>query len=137
MSRKGIAIFVALLIAAVGAFGYYCYQLVERQTASLQSAPAASRTTPEPQASASVAPSRKRAPSTVSATPALREVVASEPSTTAEPQPYKQFQCDGRTRCAQMTSCDEAKFFNANCPGARMDGDKDGIPCEQQWCNQF
>ena len=44
------------------------------------------------------------------------------------------FQCDGRTHCSQMTSCAEAKYFLANCPGTKMDGDRDGIPCEQQWC---
>lgn len=44
------------------------------------------------------------------------------------------FQCDGRTYCSQMTSCEEAKFFLQNCPGTKMDGNNDGIPCEQQWC---
>jgi hypothetical protein len=95
MSRKGITIFVFLLVAAVGAFAYYCHQLVERETAGQQSVSAAPSTSPA----------------------------------------SKQFQCDGRTRCSQMTSCDEAKFFLTNCPGAKMDGDGDGIPCEQQWCN--
>jgi hypothetical protein len=33
-----------------------------------------------------------------------------------------------------MTSCAEAKFFLNNCPGTKMDGNNDGIPCEQQWC---
>ncbi len=42
--------------------------------------------------------------------------------------------CDGRTYCAQMTSCTEAKYFLNNCPGTQMDGDHDGVPCEQQWC---
>jgi hypothetical protein len=45
------------------------------------------------------------------------------------------FSCDGRDRCSQMTSCEEAKFFLENCPGTRMDGDGDGVPCENQWCN--
>ncbi|PKO41198.1 MAG: hypothetical protein CVU30_14470 [Betaproteobacteria bacterium HGW-Betaproteobacteria-3] len=44
------------------------------------------------------------------------------------------FQCDGRKYCSQMTSCKEAKFFLKNCPGVEMDGDHDGIPCEQQHC---
>jgi cold shock CspA family protein len=44
------------------------------------------------------------------------------------------FNCDGRTHCSQMTSCAEAKFFLKNCPGTKMDGDNDGVPCEQQWC---
>ena len=46
------------------------------------------------------------------------------------------FTCDGRTYCSQMTSCAEAKFFVSNCPGTKMDGDRDGIPCEQQWCTR-
>lgn len=46
------------------------------------------------------------------------------------------FSCDGRQYCSQMKSCAEAKYFLANCPGVKMDGDKNGIPCEQQWCNR-
>ena len=44
------------------------------------------------------------------------------------------FKCDGRQHCSQMTSCNEAKLFLKNCPGVQMDGDGDGVPCEQQWC---
>lgn len=45
------------------------------------------------------------------------------------------FRCDGRTHCSQMTSCAEATFFLRNCPNVKMDGNHDGVPCEQQWCN--
>jgi hypothetical protein len=44
------------------------------------------------------------------------------------------FSCDGRTYCSQMNSCAEAKYFLAHCPGVKMDGDGDGIPCESQFC---
>ena len=44
------------------------------------------------------------------------------------------FTCDGRIHCSQMTSCTEAKLILANCPGTQLDGDNDGVPCEQQWC---
>lgn len=44
------------------------------------------------------------------------------------------FSCDGRTYCSQMTSCAEATYFLKNCPGVKMDGNNDGVPCEQQWC---
>src|ERR1700761_6119789 len=44
------------------------------------------------------------------------------------------FSCDGRVYCSQMTSCAEAKYFLAHCPGTKMDGDGDGIPCERQFC---
>jgi hypothetical protein len=57
-------------------------------------------------------------------------VVPPPPATSAS------FRCDGRTHCSQMTSCSEAKFFLANCPRVKMDGDRNGTPCEQQWCNK-
>ena len=47
------------------------------------------------------------------------------------------FSCDGRVYCSQMTSCEEAKFFLAHCSGTKMDGDGDGIPCEQQFCGNL
>lgn len=49
--------------------------------------------------------------------------------------PSAGFQCDGRTRCPQMSSCAEARYFVRHCPGTEMDGDGDGEPCEQQWCD--
>lgn len=44
------------------------------------------------------------------------------------------FRCDGRSYCSQMRSCAEATFFLKNCPGVKMDGNGDGVPCEKQWC---
>jgi hypothetical protein len=46
------------------------------------------------------------------------------------------FSCDGRKYCSQMKSCAEAKYFLANCPSVKMDGDKNGTPCEKQWCSR-
>jgi len=40
------------------------------------------------------------------------------------------FKCDGRQYCSQMTSREEAEYFIRNCPNTKMDGDHDGIPCE-------
>jgi hypothetical protein len=51
-----------------------------------------------------------------------------------EPSAPDRFSCDGRTYCSQMTSCAEAKYFITHCPGTKMDGDHDGVPCESQWC---
>ncbi len=48
--------------------------------------------------------------------------------------PSLQYSCDGRTYCSQMTSCAEATYFLQNCPGVKMDGNHDGVPCEKQWC---
>jgi len=44
------------------------------------------------------------------------------------------FKCDGRIYCAQMTSCAEATYYLQHCPGTKMDGNNDGVPCEKQWC---
>jgi endonuclease YncB( thermonuclease family) len=46
------------------------------------------------------------------------------------------YRCDGRTRCSQMTSCAEATWFLNHCPGVKMDGNRDGVPCERQWCSK-
>jgi cold shock CspA family protein len=58
---------------------------------------------------------------------------ADTPKIIQEPGHYN---CDGRTRCPEMTSCAEATFFLRNCPNVQMDGDHDGVPCEQQWCTK-
>lgn len=59
-----------------------------------------------------------------------------QPATVAElvAESRQTFTCDGRKYCAQMKSCEEATYFLKNCPGTKMDGDHDGIPCESQWC---
>jgi hypothetical protein len=50
------------------------------------------------------------------------------------PERSSSFSCDGRTHCSQMTSCAEATYFLEHCPGVKMDGEGDGVPCEKQWC---
>lgn len=44
------------------------------------------------------------------------------------------FQCSGKSKCSEMASCEEAIYYLKNCPGTIMDGDGDGLPCEDQWC---
>ena len=76
------------------------------------------------------------------------QIKSEEKSSAALPNPSKPenstptsdsspFRCDGRTHCSQMTSCDEAKYFLKNCPNVQMDGERDGVPCEKQWCNDM
>lgn len=48
--------------------------------------------------------------------------------------PSPNYRCDGRTHCSQMRSCADATQVLQHCPGTQMDGDGDGIPCEQQLC---
>ncbi|MDF3933378.1 excalibur calcium-binding domain-containing protein [Pseudomonas citronellolis] len=60
---------------------------------------------------------------------------ASSPTTSSPPASATlSVRCDGRQHCSQMTSCAEAKAFLRSCPGMKMDGDHDGIPCEDQLC---
>lgn len=67
--------------------------------------------------------------------PPAGEPPAAVLATPATPAPaLPSFRCDGRQHCSQMSSCAEAKFFLANCPNTKMDGDRDGIPCEDQHC---
>ncbi len=48
---------------------------------------------------------------------------------------YSHFKCSGKVHCAQMRSCEEATFYLNNCPDVKLDGDRDGVPCELQWCD--
>jgi len=70
----------------------------------------------------------------INRTPPTPETFTSVPNEVPIYAASSPFRCDGRTRCSQMTSCKEAKFFLKNCPNTVMDGDGDGIPCESQWC---
>ncbi|KQQ79431.1 hypothetical protein ASF73_21035 [Xanthomonas sp. Leaf131] len=56
-------------------------------------------------------------------------------ATTPASAPTAQYSCGGRTRCTQMSSCAEATYVLQHCPGTAMDGDNDGVPCEDQWCH--
>jgi cold shock CspA family protein len=72
---------------------------------------------------------------------AYRQVHKAEPAAASAPNASiaasatSPFRCDGRTTCPQMTSCAEARYFVQHCPNTTMDGNGDGEPCEQQWCN--
>ncbi len=61
-----------------------------------------------------------------------RDSSSSSPTT---PEPPK-YQCEGKRKCSEMNSCEEALFYLQNCPGTIMDGDNDSIPCENQLCEE-
>jgi cold shock CspA family protein len=52
----------------------------------------------------------------------------------SQSEPAIRFSCQGKQYCSQMVSCEEATFYLKNCPNVKIDGDGDGIPCEEQWC---
>ena len=41
------------------------------------------------------------------------------------------FSCGSKRYCTQMSSCAEAQFHFRQCGLARLDGDRDGVPCER------
>ena len=40
------------------------------------------------------------------------------------------FSCRSKTKCGQMDSCAEARFYLTECGLRRLDRDNDGVPCE-------
>jgi hypothetical protein len=48
--------------------------------------------------------------------------------------PAGQFKCDHRIYCAQMTSCEEARYFLSHCSLQEIDADVSPIACEKRWC---
>lgn len=65
------------------------------------------------------------------------QITKSQPVSLAKKEKVdERFKCSGKMYCSEMTSCAEAKFYLQNCPGTKMDGNNDGVPCEKQWCGQ-
>ena len=52
------------------------------------------------------------------------------PASIMEPRRPSRVDCGSKKYCRQMTSCDEARAYLSQCGLTRLDGDKDGIPCE-------
>ena len=66
---------------------------------------------------------------------ALEQTLESEmPIQSKQNTNSSQFTCQNKSKCSEMISCEEAVFYLNNCPGTIMDGDGDGLPCEEQWC---
>lgn len=40
------------------------------------------------------------------------------------------FTCAGKSKCGEMISCAEARFYLTQCGARRLDRDRDGVPCE-------
>lgn len=68
-------------------------------------------------------------PTTVNPAP-LAPQIAPPTNLVVPPPRVPSFTCDGRQHCTQMRSREEAEFFVRNCPNTKMDGDNDGVPCE-------
>ena len=53
---------------------------------------------------------------------------------TSTPSINSSYRCQKKYHCSQMRSCEEATYYIKNCPNTKMDGDRDGIPCERSLC---
>lgn len=72
-----------------------------------------------------------RTPTAANDNAPLRERVAPRPQAReSRPGASASGQCAGKTRCAQMADCAEARFYLTQCGVGTLDGDKDGVPCE-------
>ncbi|MDO5103671.1 MAG: thermonuclease family protein [Lautropia sp.] len=49
----------------------------------------------------------------------------------AQPVALESFRCEGKRFCREMNSCAEARFYLTQCGVSRLDGDRDGKPCER------
>ena len=65
--------------------------------------------------------------------PAVGVAASGQAATTPEPAPAQAElagRCGAKRTCGEMTSCAEARFYLNECGVSRLDGDKDGTPCE-------
>jgi cold shock CspA family protein len=53
-------------------------------------------------------------------------------SSHSESSHSQEYYCAGKVYCSEMDSCEEARYYLHNCPDVKIDGDGDGMPCEQQ-----
>lgn len=61
--------------------------------------------------------------------PSLGLLAPAKIESPADSSPSPDFTCAGKRRCAEMISCDEAKFYLKSCGQFQLDKDRDGIPC--------
>ncbi len=146
-----LAMIAGLLLVATGANAAQAYKCKVNGTVTYQQDPCPTGQVRKlPTVQELNAAEKKRRETVTAATPE-KPVAVEEKAAINPPRPEKltpttsslpaastlsgSFSCDGRKHCSQMKSCAEAKYFLANCPGVKMDGDNDGIPCEEQWCS--
>lgn len=117
--------FIALVaIGAIGLVGVDRYQAHARANADAVPAPVPKARIVEDAAAAAPVEDRSW----------IKPREAAPIAASASPAASANSRCDGRTHCSQMRSCEEATYFLQHCPNTQMDGDRDGVACERQWC---
>ena len=131
------AAFFSSLFAPTGLHAAAMNKCVINGSVSYQQAPCPStQARKDPTLEELNAAEKKRRAATPSTKAPVTSVAPASPAELAPPDSTapQSRRCDGRQHCSQMTSCAEAKFYLGNCPGVKMDGDGDGIPCEDHLC---
>lgn len=127
-----IALVVVVILAALAAI-YWGYGIYE-QNKIKQQAQVASLITVQEKIVLEQRAVHGDLPEQIVPKPIEHQAVVERPILQALPASERKiFSCDGREHCSQMRSYEEAVFFNQYCPNTKMDGDQDGIPCEQQF----
>lgn len=67
---------------------------------------------------------------TMKANPTVTIRPTTQPTATQSSPTSSGFSCGSKTKCGEMTSCAEAMYYLNTCGVSRLDGDKDGVPCE-------
>lgn len=118
---------VIALLAAGGWFGWNYWQEYRRQ---VQETTAAAPVTMVSEVAEKMKAERKAWKDAASGRTAFKHGSTASTGSAATTDTTTAFKCDGRQHCSQMNSLEEAEFFIKNCPNTKMDGDHDGIPCE-------
>ena len=112
-----------IALVAIGAIGLVGIDRYQDRIAEVEAAPVATPRSRAPQPEPVAMPVEDR--SWIKPRGGASNAAGAAPATS---------RCDGRTHCSHMRSCEEAKYFIQHCPDTKMDGDRDGVPCEEQWC---
>ena len=132
--KKIFSLFLFILIS----FGFYSYIFYipsnngttdQHIITSLEE----SNKTPYSQPTQEIKPKEKKIPQKGKIIPFQKPPTFTSPKTKHKTKQKRKYKCDSRKYCSQMRSYEEAKFFLHHCPGVKMDGDRDGIPCERQF----
>ena len=127
-SRKGnLSIFIGILIAVLVLAIYLKYQTIQDiKIQKLQQKEEEQKQQVLKQQASSIVEDKKNYPKENQ----IKEQRISIQKPVRIPSSVQPFKCDGRVYCSQMRSYEEALYFLRNCPQTKLDGDRDGLPCE-------
>jgi hypothetical protein len=127
--------YIFIFLLAAFAFYEYIFYIPTNIDTTTNNVSSYSQQIEEPQNTEFLQKKRVERSTQKAVTPKVKTIPFEGPISTKRPvqKSNTHFKCDKRKYCSQMRSYEEAKFFLRNCPKVKMDGDRDGIPCERQF----